>query len=218
LPVGEGDRLVGVITDRDIAIRAVAEGKAPTTKVGDLMSHEVLYCFDDQDLDEIAQNMAEMKVRRLPVVNRDKRLVGIISLGDLARERGFTHRGSDDLRNLGAWRRALSIGALTPLPIEPNGHASTACPFCLRPRRSKAHRARIRLEFQHEIAADHRVRRHGREAFDEVRHRGCRTGHAMRVSATGPIPNASPVRVYVALPRLQSARTLTVPPGRNSSV
>ena len=85
LPVGEGDRLIGVITDRDIAIRAVAEGKAPTTKVGDVMSHEVLYCFDDQDLDDIAQNMAEMKVRRLPVVNRDKRLVGIISLGDLAR-------------------------------------------------------------------------------------------------------------------------------------
>ena len=85
LPVGENDRLVGVITDRDIAIRAVAEGKAPTTKVGDVMSHEVLYCFDDQDLEDIAQNMAEMKVRRMPVVNRDKRLVGIISLGDLAR-------------------------------------------------------------------------------------------------------------------------------------
>ena len=85
LPVGENDRLIGVITDRDIAIRAVAEGKAPTTKVGDVMSHEVLYCFDDQDLEDIAQNMAEMKVRRLPVVNRDKRLVGIISLGDLAR-------------------------------------------------------------------------------------------------------------------------------------
>lgn len=85
LPVGENDRLVGVITDRDIAIRAVAEGRAPTTKVGDVMSHEVLYCFDDQDLEDIAQNMAEMKVRRLPVVNRDKRLVGIISLGDLAR-------------------------------------------------------------------------------------------------------------------------------------
>jgi CBS domain-containing protein len=85
LPVGEDDRLVGVITDRDITIRAVAEGKSPTTKVGDVMSHEVLYCFDDQELDDIAQNMAEMKVRRLPVVNRDKRLVGIISLGDLAR-------------------------------------------------------------------------------------------------------------------------------------
>jgi CBS domain-containing protein len=85
LPVGENDRLVGMITDRDIAIRAVAEGKAPTTKVRDIMSDEVLYCFDDQDLDDVAQNMSNTKVRRLPVVNREKRLVGIISLGDVAR-------------------------------------------------------------------------------------------------------------------------------------
>lgn len=85
LPVAENDRLVGVLTDRDIAIRAVAEGKSPTTKVRDVMTDEVLYCFDDQDLEEVAQNMAEMKVRRMPVVNRDKQLVGIISLGDLAR-------------------------------------------------------------------------------------------------------------------------------------
>src|SRR5258705_8020186 len=80
LPVGENDRLVGVITDRDIAIRAVAEGKAPTTKVSEIMSREVLYCFDDQDVEEVAQNMADVKVRRMPVVNREKRLVGIISL------------------------------------------------------------------------------------------------------------------------------------------
>jgi len=85
LPVGENDRLVGVITDRDIAVRAVAEGKAPTTKIRDVMSQEVFYCFDDQDLEEVAQNMADVKVRRMPVVNREKRLVGIISLGDLAR-------------------------------------------------------------------------------------------------------------------------------------
>ncbi len=85
LPVGENDRLVGMITDRDIAIRAVAEGKPPTTMVRDIMSDEVLYCFDDQDLDEVAQNMGDTKVRRLPVLNREKRLVGIISLGDVAR-------------------------------------------------------------------------------------------------------------------------------------
>ena len=85
LPVGENDRLIGMITDRDIAIRAVAEGKAPTTEVRDIMSEEVRYCFDDQDLDEVARNMSQLKVRRLPVVNREKRLVGIISLGDLAR-------------------------------------------------------------------------------------------------------------------------------------
>jgi CBS domain-containing protein len=93
LPVGDNDRLVGMITDRDIAIRAVAEGKAPTTKVRDIMSEEVLYCFDDQDLDEVAQNMSEMKIRRLPVVNRDKRLVGIISLGDLARNEDTSKTG-----------------------------------------------------------------------------------------------------------------------------
>ncbi|HEY4138431.1 MAG TPA: CBS domain-containing protein [Casimicrobiaceae bacterium] len=84
LPVGENDRLVGVITDRDIAVRAVAEGKDSTTKVRDIMSREVLYCYDDQDVDDVARNMGDVKVRRLPVVNRDKRLVGIISLGDVA--------------------------------------------------------------------------------------------------------------------------------------
>jgi CBS domain-containing protein len=88
LPVGEQDRLIGVITDRDIAVRAVAQGKAPTTMVRDVMSQEVLYCFDDQDLDDVAKNMGNVKVRRLPVVNRDKRLVGILSLGDLVRNEG----------------------------------------------------------------------------------------------------------------------------------
>ena len=84
LPVGEEDRLVGMITDRDIAIRAVARGKPHETPVREVMSHEVLYCFDDEDIDDIARNMAEQQVRRLPVVNRDKRLVGIVSLGDLS--------------------------------------------------------------------------------------------------------------------------------------
>ena len=93
LPVGENDRLVGMITDRDIAVRAVAEGKAASTKVRDIMSEEVLYCFEDQDLEEVARNMSIMKIRRLPVVNRDKRLVGIISLGDLARNEDPTTAG-----------------------------------------------------------------------------------------------------------------------------
>jgi CBS domain-containing protein len=84
LPVQQDDRLVGMITDRDIAVRAVAHGKSPDTPVRDVMSGEVLYCFDDQEVKDIARNMGEVKVRRLPVVNRDKRLVGIISLGDLA--------------------------------------------------------------------------------------------------------------------------------------
>jgi CBS domain-containing protein len=85
LPVGENDRLVGMITDRDIAVRAVAQEKPPTTKVREIMSQEVLYCFDDQDLDDIARNMSDVKVRRLPVVNREKRLVGIVSIGDLSK-------------------------------------------------------------------------------------------------------------------------------------
>jgi CBS domain-containing protein len=84
LPVAENDRLIGMITDRDIAIRGVAGGKGPEAKVRDVMTAEVKYCFDDQDLDEVAHNMADLQVRRLPVVNRSKRLVGILSLGDIA--------------------------------------------------------------------------------------------------------------------------------------
>ena len=84
LPVGENDRLVGMITDRDIAIRAVADGHGPETSVREVMSKEIRFCFEDDDLEEVAENMADLKVRRLPVLNRDKRLVGIVSLGDLS--------------------------------------------------------------------------------------------------------------------------------------
>src|SRR5687768_18390655 len=85
VPVGENDRLIGMITDRDIAIRAVAQGKGPDTPVRDVMSTEqVLYCYEDEDLDHVAKNMGDQRVRRLPVVNREKRLVGIVSLGDVA--------------------------------------------------------------------------------------------------------------------------------------
>ena len=84
MPVGENDRLIGMITDRDIAIRAIGAGKGPDTPVRDVMSTEVKYCFEDEDLDHVAKNMADIRVRRLPVVNREKRLVGIVSLGDLA--------------------------------------------------------------------------------------------------------------------------------------
>jgi CBS domain-containing protein len=84
VPVGENDRLVGMITDRDIAVRAVADGKSPDTPIREIMSSDVCYCFDDQEISDVAANMADVKVRRLPVVNRDKRLVGILSLGDIA--------------------------------------------------------------------------------------------------------------------------------------
>jgi CBS domain-containing protein len=94
LPVGDNDRLLGMITDRDIAIRAVAAGKSPDTPVREVMSAEVKYCFEDDDLNEIAQNMADIKLRRLPVLNHDKRLVGIMSLGDMALTDGPVNAGT----------------------------------------------------------------------------------------------------------------------------
>jgi len=84
MPVGENDRLVGIITDRDIAVRAIADGKGPDTRVREVMSASIRYCFEDEDLADVSEQMAEHKVRRLPVLNREKRLVGIISLGDLS--------------------------------------------------------------------------------------------------------------------------------------
>ena len=87
LPVGENDRLIGAITDRDIVVRALAGNKDPKiAEVRDSMTPQILYCFDDQSVDEICDNMADIKVRRLPVVNRDKRLVGVVSLGDLSQD------------------------------------------------------------------------------------------------------------------------------------
>jgi CBS domain-containing protein len=99
LPVGENDRLVGIITDRDIAIRAVGVGRPPDAKVRDVMSEEVRYCFVDDDVDDILENMAELQVRRLPVVDRDKRLVGVVSIGDLA-SNGESARAGETLGDI----------------------------------------------------------------------------------------------------------------------
>jgi len=86
LPVGENDRLVGMVTDRDIAVRGVANDKAPSDcTVGDVMSEGIYYCFENDDVQLAAEVMAERKVRRLPILNRDKRLVGIVALADMAR-------------------------------------------------------------------------------------------------------------------------------------
>src|SRR5437870_12397425 len=86
LPVGENDRLIGMVTDRDIALRAVAEDKQPSsTTVRDVMSEKIYYCFEDGDVEEAARCMAENQVRRLPILNRDKRLTGIVSLADIAK-------------------------------------------------------------------------------------------------------------------------------------
>jgi CBS domain-containing protein len=94
IPVTDENRLIGMITDRDIAVRAVARGLPPETQVRQVMSKEVKYCFDDDDLDDVARNMADIKVRRLPVINHDKRLVGILSLGDMAIEDGPQNAGA----------------------------------------------------------------------------------------------------------------------------
>ncbi len=88
MPVREGDRLVGMITDRDITVRAVAQGRGPDTPVRDIMTDDVKYCYEDDDTEDVARNMADIQVRRLPVLTRDKRLVGIISLGDMAMSDG----------------------------------------------------------------------------------------------------------------------------------
>ena len=101
LPIGENDRLVGTITDRDITIRAVASGKDPnSTTVRDAMSQGIFYCFEDQSVDEVAAMMGDKQVRRMPVLNREKRLVGIVALGDLATERGADDEAGEALSEI----------------------------------------------------------------------------------------------------------------------
>lgn len=85
LPIGENDRLVGMLTDRDIVIRGIARGLKPEAKIGEVMSREVRWCYEDEDADQVLSTMADEQIRRMPVLNREKRLVGIISLGDLAK-------------------------------------------------------------------------------------------------------------------------------------
>lgn len=86
MPVGENDRMIGTISDRDIAIRAVAEGKDAGTKVRDVMSEGIAWVYEDDSVEQAATIMSKRQVRRLPVVDRDKRLVGIVALGDFAVE------------------------------------------------------------------------------------------------------------------------------------
>lgn len=88
LPVAENDRLVGMLTDRDIAIRAVAHGLRPQdSKVREIMSMDVQYVYIDDSVQDVARIMGDLHVRRLPVLDRERRLVGIVSLGDLARSK-----------------------------------------------------------------------------------------------------------------------------------
>jgi CBS domain-containing protein len=86
LPVCDGRKLVGMITDRDITIRAVAEGKSSDTPIAEVMTDEVVWCTDTDSVDEVLQQMSDAQVRRIPVVDRDRQLVGIVALGDIALE------------------------------------------------------------------------------------------------------------------------------------
>ena len=86
IPVTEGDKLIGMITDRDIAVRGIAKGHGPETLVRDLMSSDVVCARHDDDVEEAATRMSEAQVRRLPVIDEQEKLCGIVSLGDLSRE------------------------------------------------------------------------------------------------------------------------------------
>ena len=86
LPVCDGRRLLGIVTDRDIVVRGLAKGLGPDSGVTQVMTEGVEYCFEDDDLVEVSDKMAASQIRRIPVVDRDRNLVGIVSLGDVARE------------------------------------------------------------------------------------------------------------------------------------
>jgi CBS domain-containing protein len=86
LPVCDGQRILGMVTDRDITIRATARGLASDTSVTQVMTADVEYAFEDDDLQEVADKMAKAQIRRLPIVDRDKNLVGILAIADIARE------------------------------------------------------------------------------------------------------------------------------------
>jgi CBS domain-containing protein len=101
LPVCDIDHLIGMITDRDIAVRSAAEGQDPKLDtVRDVMTPHVIYCFDDQDVSEVGQLMHDKQIRRIPVLNRDKRLVGMISLGDLALQMDDEHLSAEALKGI----------------------------------------------------------------------------------------------------------------------
>lgn len=100
LPVGENDRMIGAISDRDIAVRAVALGKGASAKVRDVMSDGICWAFEDEPVERAAEIMGDKQVRRLPIVNRDKRLVGIVALGDIATDRAEQKPAAEALREI----------------------------------------------------------------------------------------------------------------------
>lgn len=101
LPVCNGRRVLGMITDRDITTRATASGADPrSTRVQDVMSADIVYCYEDQDVREAADVMARHQIRRLPILNRDKDLVGIVSLGDISVDAGSDRMSGDTLEDI----------------------------------------------------------------------------------------------------------------------
>ncbi|HWU98735.1 MAG TPA: CBS domain-containing protein [Oxalicibacterium sp.] len=104
MPVGENDRMIGAISDRDIIIRGIAEGKSPTTKVRDVMSDGIVWAYETDSLEAAARIMSDHQIRRLPVLNANKRLVGIVALGDFAVE-------SADIETVGATLSEISMPA-----------------------------------------------------------------------------------------------------------
>ena len=101
VPVCEGDRVIGMVTDRDIAVRAVAAGKsADSTPVTEVMSEHVRWCYDDQPIDEVVDEMCESQIRRMPVIDHDNHLVGIVSLGDVAARGADERRVGEALRDI----------------------------------------------------------------------------------------------------------------------
>ncbi len=101
LPVCENDRLVGIVTDRDVTVRSTSDGRDPwTDRVRDAMTSGIIYCFEDDDTTEAARLMEGKQVRRLAVLDRAKRLVGIVSLGDLAVKMGNEHLSNEALERV----------------------------------------------------------------------------------------------------------------------
>lgn len=84
LPVGENERLVGIVTDRDIVVRAIAQGRDPDTPIREVMTDDIQYCSEEDDVDEVSRRMAQLEIRRLPVLDSDQRVIGMMSLANVA--------------------------------------------------------------------------------------------------------------------------------------
>lgn len=114
LPIADNDRLIGMVTDRDIVVRAISKGKDPKlTSASEIMSKSVYYCYDDQTIEEVLKNLGDQQIRRLPVMNRQKRLVGMLSLGDLAKRHAPSEKFEETLSRISRANKQEQEGVLT---------------------------------------------------------------------------------------------------------